>query len=115
MGAQLPPTALTGSAKAGAADARMLPCPDWPALLAVSCSALLGGMPPERDPRMKLSIELTDAENTRLREAAEHLGVEPEALARAAVADLLGNEDEDFREAAKHVLRKNEELYRRLA
>jgi hypothetical protein len=69
----------------------------------------------ERDPRMKLSIELTEAESTKLREAADHLGVEPEALARAAVADLLSNEDEDFRAAAEHVLRKNEELYRRLA
>ena len=38
-----------------------------------------------------------------------------EALAKAALADLLRNEDEDFREAAEHVLRKNEELYRRLA
>jgi HEAT repeat protein len=65
---------------------------------------------------MKLSIELTETEGTKLRdEAARLLGVAPEALARAALADLLRNEDEDFREAAEHVLRKNGELYRRLA
>ena len=64
---------------------------------------------------MRLSIELSDAETTKLREEAARLGVEPEELARAAVADLLSNEDQDFREAAEHVLRKNEELYRRLA
>ena len=64
---------------------------------------------------MKLSIELTEAENEKLRAEAVRLGVEPEALARAALADLLNNEEDDFREAAEHVLRKNEELYRRLA
>lgn len=64
---------------------------------------------------MKLSIELTDAETTKLRQEATRLGVEPEDLARAAVTDLLSNEDQDFRDAAEQVLRKNEELYRRLA
>jgi hypothetical protein len=64
---------------------------------------------------MKLSIELSEAEGTKLLDEAARLGVEPEALARAALADLLSNEDEGFRRAAEHVLRKNEELYRRLA
>ena len=64
---------------------------------------------------MKLSIELSEAECTKLRDEATRLGVGPEDLARAALADLLRNEDEDFRKAAEHVLRKNEELYRRLA
>jgi hypothetical protein len=41
--------------------------------------------------------------------------VAPEELARAAVADLLSAQREDFRTAANYVLRKNEELYRRLA
>jgi hypothetical protein len=41
--------------------------------------------------------------------------VAPEELARAAVADLLSAQREDFRTAASYVLRKNEELYRRLA
>jgi hypothetical protein len=36
-------------------------------------------------------------------------------LARAAVADLLGTKDDDFRAAAERVIKKNDELYRRLA
>lgn len=64
---------------------------------------------------MKLSIEPTAAEATKLREEADRLGVAPEELARAAVSDLLGNEAQDFRKAAERALRKNEELYRRLA
>jgi len=64
---------------------------------------------------MKLSIELNETEGKKLRDEAARLGVDPEALARAVLADLLSNEDEDFREASEHVLRKNEELYRRLA
>jgi len=50
-----------------------------------------------------------------LRQEAERLGLAPEDLARAAVADLLGTRDEDFEAAAKRVLQKNEELYRRFA
>lgn len=72
-------------------------------------------MPRGGEPEMKLSIELNEAEGTKLRDEASRLGVEPEDLARAALADLLRNEDEEFRRAAEHVLRKNEELYRRLA
>ena len=64
---------------------------------------------------MKLAIELTAAEERRLREQAARLGVEPADLARAAVSDLLANEDDDFRSAAERILRKNQELYRRLA
>lgn len=64
---------------------------------------------------MKVSIELNEAEGTRLRDEAARLGVDPEDLARAALADLLRSDEETFREAAERVLRKNEELYRRLA
>lgn len=46
---------------------------------------------------------------------AERLGLTPEELARAAVADLLASVGEDFEVAAGRVLKKNEELYRRLA
>ena len=64
---------------------------------------------------MRLAIDLTELQADRLRQEAARLGVAPEELARAAVADLLTAQREDFREAAEHVLRKNEELYRRLA
>jgi hypothetical protein len=73
----------------------------------------------DSDPRysrfMKLSIDLSPAQAERLRLEAERLGLTPEELARAAVADLLSGASEDFRVAAERVLKKNEELYRRLA
>jgi predicted transcriptional regulator len=64
---------------------------------------------------MKLAVELSEAETRRLQEAAERLGVDPTELARAAISDLLSTPDDEFRAAADHVLRKNEDLYRRLA
>jgi len=65
--------------------------------------------------RVKLTIDLSPAQAERLRHEAERLGLAPEDLARAALADLLATRDEDFKAAAERVLQKNEELYRRLA
>jgi len=45
---------------------------------------------------------------------AAGLGMTPEELVRASVEDLLGS-PEEFRKAVDYVLKKNEELYRRLA
>jgi hypothetical protein len=64
---------------------------------------------------MKLSIDLSPAQADRLRLEAERLGLTPEDLARAAIADLLATTDGDFKAAADRVLKKNAELYRRLA
>ena len=64
---------------------------------------------------MKVVFELPDAPAERLRSEAERLGIQPSDLARAALADLLTSRDEDFRTAAERVLKKNSELYRRLA
>ena len=64
---------------------------------------------------MKLAVELSETEGARLRETAARLGVDPSQLAHAAIADLLGAPDDEFLAAAEHVLRKNEELDRRLA
>lgn len=63
---------------------------------------------------MKLSIELSPTEANRLQEEAARLGVRPDELAHAVVADLLCRPDEDFEAAAARVLRKNKDLYRRL-
>jgi hypothetical protein len=43
------------------------------------------------------------------------LGLTAEDLARAAVVDLLASTGDDFATAAERILKKNEELYRRLA
>jgi hypothetical protein len=64
---------------------------------------------------MKLSIDLSPAQAERLRLEAERLGLTPEDLARAAIVDLLALPGADFNAAAERVLKKNEELYRRLA
>jgi hypothetical protein len=64
---------------------------------------------------MKVSIDLSPAQADRLRLEAERLGLSPEDLARAAVVELLDRPSDDFAAAAERVLKKNEELYRRLA
>ena len=64
---------------------------------------------------MKVTIDLSPAQAERLRREAERLGLKPEDLARAALADLLASPEDDFQAAANRVLRKNEELYRRLS
>jgi hypothetical protein len=63
---------------------------------------------------VRISVELSEEQAEGLWRAAERLGVRPEDLARAGVMDLMRQPDEDFERAAEHVLRKNEELYRRL-
>ncbi|MEZ5320356.1 MAG: hypothetical protein R2752_23340 [Vicinamibacterales bacterium] len=64
---------------------------------------------------MKLAFELPPAQADRLQKEAARLGVTPDELARAALADLLAIQDPDFEAAARRVLDKNQELYRRLA
>jgi hypothetical protein len=64
---------------------------------------------------MVLPVELTDAQLELLRLRAKALGISPEQLAAAAVADLVAKPAGDFEQAAARVLSKNSELYRRLA
>jgi hypothetical protein len=64
---------------------------------------------------MKLAIELSESQAEQLREEAARLGLEPTQLALAAVSDLLSAQGPDFESAARRVLEKNKELYRRLA
>lgn len=64
---------------------------------------------------MQIPIDLSDLQAEKLRVEAQRLGVEPKALAAAAVVDLLNREAPDFDQAAEHVLRKNKELYKRLS
>lgn len=64
---------------------------------------------------MTIAVELPQAHEEKLRDQAKRLGVPPEDLAKAAVVDLLNREADDFAAAAQYVIRKNRELYRRLA
>lgn len=61
-----------------------------------------------------LTISLPDGRMSKLKEMAADLGTTAEELVRASVEDLLGR-PEEFRKAADYVLKKNEELYRKLA
>lgn len=60
-------------------------------------------------------VPLTEERLTRLKAIAQQVGVAPEELARASLEEWLSRPREDFERAARHVLEKNAELYRRLA
>jgi predicted transcriptional regulator len=62
-----------------------------------------------------IEIPLSEDRLERLKALAQQAGVSPEELARASLEEWLARPREDFQAAAEHVLRKNEELYRRLA
>ena len=64
---------------------------------------------------MKITIDIPDSQAQQLDKAAIRLGVNSEELARAAVTDILSFSENDFLSAAKKVLVKNKELYKRLA
>ena len=74
-----------------------------------------GDAHPEVLPTMTLAIQLSDEQAKALAEAAERLNVSEAELAAAAVRDLVTAPGPDFEAAAARVLRKNQELYRRLA
>lgn len=61
------------------------------------------------------SIELPDDQVQRLRELALAAGVTPEQFLGSGIREWLDGPRKDFAEAAAYVLRKNADLYRRLA
>jgi hypothetical protein len=64
---------------------------------------------------MRISIDITGADERTLTEAAERFNVPADELAAAALSDFLTLRDEEFERAAQRVLAKHRELYRRLA
>lgn len=64
---------------------------------------------------MSITVNLDEEQSVRLEKLARDLGVDPRELAKAAVQDLLSRSASDFERAAKFVLEKNRELYRRLS
>ncbi len=62
-----------------------------------------------------VTVSLSEEQARALHERAQRLRIPPEALLQALVDDWLSRPDEEFLRAMEHVLRKNEELYRRLA
>lgn len=64
---------------------------------------------------MSISLRLDDEQSRRLTEVARELNVDPAELAKAAINDLVSRPADDFDRAARYVLEKNRELYRRLS
>ncbi len=62
-----------------------------------------------------ITVPLSEERLEQLRRLARQAGVSPEELARAGLEDWLRQPREDFAQAARYVLQKNAELYRRLA
>lgn len=64
---------------------------------------------------MRLTFELTEAQQNQLDAIAQRLNVSADALAAAALRDLINRHEAAYEAAATHVIEKNAELYRRLA
>ncbi len=62
-----------------------------------------------------ITISLPEKRLARLKEMAPRYGISAEDLVRASIDQLLGGPEEEFKKAADYVLKKNEELYQRLA
>jgi len=60
-------------------------------------------------------VQLPEQTASRLEEAAERLSVSPEQLLVLSVEEKLAQLDAEFRDASDYVLKKNAELYDRLA
>jgi predicted transcriptional regulator len=62
-----------------------------------------------------ITITLSNDRLAKLQEIATRFHVSPEELARAGVEELLARPEETCQRAIDYVLKKNAELYRRLA
>jgi antitoxin FitA len=62
-----------------------------------------------------ITINLTEQQLQKLQSLAQKLGMSTEELLSASVEDLLNSPQNEFNQAASYVLRKNAELYKRLA
>ena len=61
-----------------------------------------------------LTISLSDEEMRRLKELSKRESLTVEQMVRLGIHDFIGQPDDAFRAAAKRVMEKNAELYRRL-
>ncbi len=62
-----------------------------------------------------ITITIPDDRLLRLKEIAARFQLTPEELVRVSLEELLTRPEEAFQRAASYVLKKNAELYRRLA
>ena len=62
-----------------------------------------------------ITVTLPDDRLQKLKEMANRFQVAPEELVRASVEDMLTRPEEEFQRVLDYVLKKNAELYQRLA
>ena len=62
-----------------------------------------------------ITVQIEEAKAQSLREKANRFGLNQEEFLIASIEDLIAQPDNDFDEAARRVLSKNKELYKRLA
>ena len=62
-----------------------------------------------------ITITIPDDRLLKLKEIAARFQLTPEELVRVSLEELLARPEEAFQRAASYVLKKNAELYRRLA
>lgn len=62
-----------------------------------------------------ITVSLSDEEMHRLEELSKREGLTVEQMVRLGIRDFIGQPDDAFRAAAKRVMDKNAELYRRLS
>ncbi len=62
-----------------------------------------------------ITVTIPDEQLENLQQLARDSQVSPEYLVRANIEGWLGASNDEFKQAASYVLKKNAELYRRLA
>ena len=62
-----------------------------------------------------ITVTIPDEQLEKLQQLARDSQVSPEDLVRANIEEWLGAPNNEFTQAASYVLKKNAELYRRLA
>ena len=62
-----------------------------------------------------LTITIPEDRHLKLKEMAERFRVTPEELVRVSIEEILTRPEEAFQQAVDFILKKNAELYRRLA
>ena len=62
-----------------------------------------------------LTISLPEEVAAQLKDASKKIGIKPEDLVLVSLQEKLANLDSEFTDAMKYVLKKNTELYKRLA
>ena len=63
----------------------------------------------------EVTVTLSTEELQRLKDLGEREGLTVDQVVKLGIQELINQPDESFRKAVQHTLRKNAELYRRLA